>query len=134
MEAGRRIIRILQGAGFKPGAFDAKVLLDCDLDQVITAIRSLFKALVPLADNYDSADQELTTTVKFKEKEHPLAVSSHYASAESDAEEIDDMEIKRMLLGPSGSAFLRDHHEHTAPTTRAMDSTTTQVPATDKSD
>ena len=101
---------------------------------MITASRSLFTALVPLTGNYDFADRELTTTVKVKEEEHSPAVSSNDASAESDAEESDDMEIKRMSLGPSGGALLRDHHEHTAPTTRAMGSTTKQVPAMDKSD
>ena len=37
MEAIQRIINLLQGAGFVPGAFTAHVLLDCDLDQVITS-------------------------------------------------------------------------------------------------
>ena len=31
MEAVQRLIQILQGAGFVPGAFDTQVLLDCDL-------------------------------------------------------------------------------------------------------
>ena len=66
MEAVQRLIRMLQGVGIVPGEFDAQVLLDCDLDQVITASRSLFKALVPLTGNYDSADRELSTTVKVK--------------------------------------------------------------------
>ena len=39
-----------------------------------------------------------------------------------------------MSLGPSGVALLRNHHEITAPTTMAMDLTTTQVPAMDESD
>uniref|UniRef100_M4BCR0 Uncharacterized protein n=1 Tax=Hyaloperonospora arabidopsidis (strain Emoy2) TaxID=559515 RepID=M4BCR0_HYAAE len=96
MEVLQRVIQLLQGAVYVPGAFYAQVLLDCDLDQVTTASRSLFKEPVPRTGNYDSADRELTTTVKVKEEEHRPAVSSHYASAESDAEESDDMEIKRM--------------------------------------
>ena len=38
MEAVKRLIQLLQGAGFVRG-FDAQVVLDCDLDQVITASR-----------------------------------------------------------------------------------------------
>ena len=38
-----------------------------------------------------------------------------------------------MSLGPSGAALSRDHHENTAPT-RAISSTTTQVPVMDESD
>uniref|UniRef100_A0AAV1TWD9 Uncharacterized protein n=1 Tax=Peronospora matthiolae TaxID=2874970 RepID=A0AAV1TWD9_9STRA len=67
MEAVQRLIQLIQGAGFVPGAFEAQVLLDCDLDQMITISRSLFKALVQLTGNYDSADRELTTSIMVKE-------------------------------------------------------------------
>ena len=98
--------------------------IDCDLDQVTTTSRSLFKTLVPLTGNYDIADRELTTTVDVQ-KEHSPAGSSYYASTESDAEERDEMEIKQISLGPSEAALLRDHHENTSPTTSVMCSITT---------
>ena len=77
MEAVQRLIQLLQGAGFVPGAIDTQVLLDCNLDQVTTDSRSLFKALFPLTRNYDSADRELTTNVKVNDEEHSPADSSH---------------------------------------------------------
>ena len=77
MEAVHGLIQSLQGASFIPKAFDAQVLLDCDMDQVTTASRSLFKELVPLTGNYNSDDRELTTTVEVKKEEHYPAVSSH---------------------------------------------------------
>ena len=89
--------------------------------------------LVLLTGTYDSAERELTTTGKVGDKEHSPAVSSHYGSAESDADDSDYMEIKRMSLN-SGAALLRDHHEHTAPTTVAMGSFITKVSAMDESD
>ena len=134
LEAIQRLIQLLQEAGFVPGAFDAQVLLDCDLNQVITASRSLFKMLVPLTGNYDSADRDPTTTVKVEEKRRSPAVSSQYASAESDADESDHLEIRRMSLGPSGAALLRSRHGHTAPDVRASDSSVTQFPAIGNSD
>ena len=56
MGAVQSLIELLQGAGFVLGAFDVQVLLECDLDQVMTVSRSLFKAMVPLTSNYDLAD------------------------------------------------------------------------------
>ena len=91
------------------------MLIDCDLDQVITARQSLFKALVPLAGNYDSTDRERTTSIVVKEEDHLPAVSSHDPSAESIADDSDDLEIRRMLLGTSGAALLRDHEEYSTP-------------------
>ena len=72
--------------------------------------------------------------MKVEEEEHFPAVSSHYASAESDADENYYTEIKRMSVGPSRSAILRDHHEHTAPAKIATVSPTTTVPTMDESD
>uniref|UniRef100_A0AAV1T0U5 Uncharacterized protein n=1 Tax=Peronospora matthiolae TaxID=2874970 RepID=A0AAV1T0U5_9STRA len=39
-----------------------------------------------------------------KEEDCSPAASSHYASAESIADDSDGLEIKRMSLGPSGAA------------------------------
>ena len=39
MEVEKRLIQLQQDAGFVPEAFDAQVLLDCDLDQVSAAGR-----------------------------------------------------------------------------------------------
>ena len=39
LEAIRRLMELLQSAGFAAGAFDAQVLLECDLDRVIEAGR-----------------------------------------------------------------------------------------------
>uniref|UniRef100_M4BST1 Uncharacterized protein n=1 Tax=Hyaloperonospora arabidopsidis (strain Emoy2) TaxID=559515 RepID=M4BST1_HYAAE len=104
------------------------------MGRVITASRSRLKALAPLIGNYDSAERELTTTEKVEDEENSPALLSHYASAEPDADKSDYMEIKRMLLGTSGAALLRDHHQHTAPDTIAMVSPTTEVLAMDESD
>uniref|UniRef100_A0AAV1VM22 Uncharacterized protein n=1 Tax=Peronospora matthiolae TaxID=2874970 RepID=A0AAV1VM22_9STRA len=91
VEAVQRLIQLLYGAGFVPGEFDAQVLRDCDLDQVTTASRSLSKALVPIIGNYDSADSELTTSIMVKEEDGSPAASSHYASAESIADDSDGL-------------------------------------------
>uniref|UniRef100_A0AAV1TQF8 Uncharacterized protein n=2 Tax=Peronospora matthiolae TaxID=2874970 RepID=A0AAV1TQF8_9STRA len=134
MKAVQRLIQLPQGAGFVPGAFDAQVLVDFDLDQVITASRSLFKALVPLTGTYDSSDRELTTSIMVKEEDCSPAVSSHYASADSLADDSDGLKIKLMSLGPSGAALLRDRHDHPTPDTGPLRLTTEPVDATDEPD
>uniref|UniRef100_A0AAV1U623 Uncharacterized protein n=1 Tax=Peronospora matthiolae TaxID=2874970 RepID=A0AAV1U623_9STRA len=98
MEAVQRLIKLLQGAEFVPGALDAQVLLDCDLDLVITASRSLFKALALLTGKYDSADRELTTCIMVKEEDGSPAASSHYASAESIADDSDSLKNKANVV------------------------------------
>uniref|UniRef100_A0AAV1T9B4 Uncharacterized protein n=1 Tax=Peronospora matthiolae TaxID=2874970 RepID=A0AAV1T9B4_9STRA len=123
--------------GSTPQAATSKmeaVLLHCNLDQVITASRSLFKALVPLTGNYDSADREITTIIMVKEEDCLPAASSHYASAESIADDSDGLKIKRMSLEPSGAALLRDHHEHPTPTTGPLRLTTEPVNVMDDPD
>ena len=124
MGAIQRFIQMLQGIRFVPGVFDAQVLLDSNLVQVIMVSRSLLKALVPLTCNYDSTDRELTTTVKVKMKSI-LRLRRRITPLRS------RMQRKTMtwrsnecLMGPFGAALLRDHRENTTPTIRAIDSTT----------
>ena len=59
LEAIRRLMELLQNAGFTAGAFDAQVLLECDHDRVIQAGRSLFSKLVPLTGERDPVDQTI---------------------------------------------------------------------------
>uniref|UniRef100_A0AAV1T9I1 Uncharacterized protein n=1 Tax=Peronospora matthiolae TaxID=2874970 RepID=A0AAV1T9I1_9STRA len=65
-----------------------------------------------------------------KEKDYSPAASSHYASAETIADDSDGLEIKRMSLGPSGAALSREHHEYPTPTTGPIRITTEPVDAT----
>uniref|UniRef100_A0AAV1VFG6 Uncharacterized protein n=1 Tax=Peronospora matthiolae TaxID=2874970 RepID=A0AAV1VFG6_9STRA len=69
-----------------------------------------------------------------KEEACSPATSSHYASAESIVDDSDDLEIKRMSLGPYGVVLLRDHHEHPTSTTGPLRLTTEPVDATDEPD
>uniref|UniRef100_A0AAV1UZQ1 Uncharacterized protein n=1 Tax=Peronospora matthiolae TaxID=2874970 RepID=A0AAV1UZQ1_9STRA len=80
------------------------------------------------------ADRGLTTSIMVKEEDCSPATSSHYASAESIADDSDGLEIKRMSLGPSGAELLRDHHEHPTPTTGPLRLTTEPADATDNPD
>lgn len=54
LDAIRRLMELLQSAGFAAGDFDAQTLLECDHDQVIQAGRALFAKLVPLTVEYNS--------------------------------------------------------------------------------
>ena len=46
MKALQRLIQFRQGASFVSGAFNVQVFLDCHLEQVTAASRSLFKKLI----------------------------------------------------------------------------------------
>ena len=59
LEAIRRIMKLLQEAGFIAGEFDAQKLLECDHDQVINAGKSLFEKLIPLTGRSGSIDQAI---------------------------------------------------------------------------
>ena len=103
LEAIRRVMKLLQEAGFIAGEFDAQKLLECDHDQVINAGKSLFEKLIPLTGRSGSIDQAIIST-----KEGCQTGSSQYASAESEADSTDSIDIQRMSLGPSGEVFIRN--------------------------
>ena len=48
---------LLQGVGFTAGAFDTQMLLECSVDQVLQASRSLYAKLLPLVGDQDTKDQ-----------------------------------------------------------------------------
>ena len=84
-------MKLLQEAGFIDGEFDAQKLLECDHDQVINAGKSLFEKLIPLTERSESIDQAITLI-----KEGCQAGSSQYASAVSEADSTDSIDIQRM--------------------------------------
>ena len=107
LDAIRRLIQLLQDAGFTPGAFDAQELLDCDQDQINTASKSLFEKLIPLTDIADVKEQAIVPMENIAHDYH--TGSSQYASAESEVNSDESIGITRMSLGPTGVALLRDH-------------------------
>ena len=66
-------MEILQSAGFAGKAFDAQMLLKCDLDRVM---RSLFTKLIPLTGEYDLADRASQRIADIPKGYH--TGSSHY--------------------------------------------------------
>ena len=100
-------MELLQSAGFTAGAFDAQVLLECDLDRVIQAGRSLFTKLIPLTGECDPVDQATQQIVDIPKGYH--TGSSQYMSAESEVESDDSsINIQRMSLGPAGATHIRE--------------------------
>ena len=64
--------------------FEAKKLLDCKQDQVITACQSLYEGLIPLTGEYMYEDQELPSIVDAPRGYHTGL--SKYTSAVSEFE------------------------------------------------
>ncbi|CAI5729121.1 unnamed protein product [Peronospora effusa] len=75
LEAIRRLMELLQNDGFTTGAFDAKVLLECDHDRVIQEGRSPFSKLVPLTGECDPVDQAIQPIVYIPKGYHTIYVS-----------------------------------------------------------
>ena len=112
LEAIRCLMALLQGVGFTAGAFDAQVLLECSVDQVLQASRSLYAKLLPLVGDQDVKNQVIEPIGQMIEPignilEADHTGSSQYASAGSEAESDMSMGIQRMSLGPAGATFLR---------------------------
>ena len=118
-------MQLLQDAEFSAGSSDANAILERDLDEVITADRSLRANLAQLASNYDSAsrvinpldenptkydssDRAITTTADTPMRDHTR--SSHYASVTSDPESGESLGIQLMSLGASGASMIRDRN------------------------
>ena len=121
LEAIRNLMKLLKEAGLIAEAFDAQKLLESDHDQVIKAGQSLFEKLIPLTGRSNSTDQAIT---QITEGYH--TGSSQYASAESEADSIDSINIQRMSLGTSGAAFIRERTTPINTEARSTDVPTTQ--------
>ena len=112
LETIRCLMALLQGVGFTAGAFDAQRLLECSVDQVLQASRSLYAKLLPLVGNQEVKNQVIEPIGQMIEpigniSEADHTGSSQYASAGSEAESDMSMGIQRMSLGPAGARFLR---------------------------
>ena len=84
MKAIRRLIHLLQDAGFTSGVFDAHNLLDCGKDQVTFASRSLFENKVSLKGGYGTAYLKVVPIADIPRGYH--TGSSQYASTKSELE------------------------------------------------
>ena len=111
LDAIRRLMELLQSAGFAAGDFDAQTLLECDHDQVIQAGRALFAKLVPLTGEYDSGDRAIPNVADIPKGYH--TGSSQYLSAESEVESDMSINIERMSLGPAGMASVQQNMDAT---------------------
>ena len=87
LDAIRGLMQLLQDAEFSAGSFDANAILERDLDEKITADRSLRAKLAQLDSNYDpasrvikpldenlikydSSDREITPTADIPKSDH----------------------------------------------------------------
>ena len=70
---------------------------------MINAGKSLFEKLIPLTERSGSIDQAITSII-----EGCQTGSSQYASAVTEADSTDSIDIQRMSLGPSGEVFIRN--------------------------
>ena len=125
-EALRCLINPLTEAGLTTKTFNAQTLLECNQGRVIAAGQSMFKRLITLIGVHDPADnptppivttdQRITPRVTMDQALTPIhdssknehTRSSRYASAESEEDSNDLMEIQRMSLGPRGRGSIAE--------------------------
>ena len=91
------------------GVFDTNKLLESEQGRVTHVYRSIYDKLFPLTDKCDPTDQAEAAIVDTPRGYH--TGSSQHASAESEIEPDDLIDVQRMSLGPSGAAHLRDRVE-----------------------
>ena len=106
IDAVNLILQMLRETGFCPGAFEAKELMRCSMDQLTNAADEFVKIMVPLVGKKDKPEPKIAPTEDMTQA--PRSGSSPYISADSEIHSDDSISIRRMSLGPSGGSFLRD--------------------------